>query len=124
MWPTQRLEYGHPNHPSKVSQYAREILQLGREIIDNGHLERKFIVFPLFMAGLVSESTADREEALELLTALEQKTMGRVANASKVLLELVYERQEMSLQRGGNALDVDWVQIVVERGLQVVNCRL
>lgn len=123
MWPTQRLEYGHPNHPV-VSQYAREILQLGREVIDNGHLERKFIVFPLFMAGLVSESTADREEALELLTALEQKTMGRVANASKLLLELVYERQEISSQRGGNALDVDWVQIVVERGLQVVNCRL
>ena len=123
MWPTQRLESGSPNHP-KVSQYAREILQLGREIIDNGHLERKFIVFPLFMAGFVSESTADREEALELLTALEQKTMGRVANASKLLLELVYERQEMSLQSGGNVLDVDWVQIVVEKGLQVVNCRL
>lgn len=123
MWPTQRLESGSPIHP-RVSRYAREILQLGREIIDNGHLERKFIVFPLFMAGFVSESMADREEALELLTALEQKTMGRVANASKSLLELVYERQEMSLQRGGNALDVDWVQIVVEKGLQVVNCRL
>lgn len=123
MWPTQRLESGSPNHP-KVSQYAREILQLGREIIDHGHLERKFIVFPLFMAGFVAESTADRDEALELLTALEQKTMGRVANASKVLLELVYKRQKESLQRGENMLDVDWVQIVVEEGLQVVNCRL
>ncbi|MCJ1464059.1 hypothetical protein MMC07_002670 [Pseudocyphellaria aurata] len=123
MWPTQRLESGSPNHP-KVSQYAREILQLGREIVDNGHLERKFLVFPLFMAGFVSESMADREEALDLLTALEQKTMGRVANASKVLLELVYERQQMRVRQGGNPLDVDWIQIVVEKGMQVVNCRL
>ena len=76
------------------------------------------------MAGFVSNSVPDRDEAMELLTALEQQTMGRVANASRVLLRLVYERQELSRQNGGNALDVDWVQIVMESGLQVVNCRL
>ena len=123
MWQTQRLESGLPVHP-KVSQYAHEILQLGREIVDHGHLERKFIVFPLFMAGIVSETVGDRDQAVKLLTALEQQTMGKVANSSRLLLQVVYEKQEESLQRGKNALDVDWVQIVVERGLQVVNCRL
>lgn len=76
------------------------------------------------MAGFVSGTATDRDEAITLLTALEQQTMGKVANSSRLLLQVVYEKQETSMQRGGNALDVDWVQIVVERGLQVVNCRL
>lgn len=48
--------------------------------------------------------------------------MGKVANASRLLLELVYETAD----RGESARTglVDWVGLVKDKGLQVVNCRL
>lgn len=82
------------------------------------------MVFPLFMAGFASDHPSDKEEALNLLVALEKESMGKVARASRELLEIVYRRQDEELSRAGHALNVDWVQILIETGLQVVNCRL
>lgn len=123
MYPSQRRELASICL-SEVSNSIQEILTLGREIVDNGHLERKFMVFPLFMAGFASDDAKDKAEAMNLLLALERETMGKVARASRDLLEIVYEQQKEHLSRVGHALDVDWVQILIDKGLQIVNCRL
>lgn len=122
MYPSQRLD-SVPPHPD-VCSCSREIILLAREIVDNGHVERKFMVFPLFMAGFVANNATDRTEVLELLTVFEQKSMGRVASASRELLETVYRMQSESLQSIGHPLDVDWLNIIADQGLQIVNCRL
>lgn len=125
MWPTQTST--NPL-PPLVEAYAHSILSLGREIVIAGHLERKFVVFPLFMAGIFfsssfsSEFAANRAETVQLLRDLERKTMGKVANASRLLLELVYEKADRGKVTATGL--VDWVGLVKDKGLQVVNCRL
>ncbi len=93
-------------------------------------MERKFIVFPLFMAGFVSKSRDERIEIVDLVKKMEEDSVGRNVAAARELLEIVYERQERrreELKREGvdeGREDVDWVGVVGELGLQVVNCRL
>lgn len=125
MWPTQTSS--NPLPPF-VETHAHSILSLSREIVSAGHLERKFVVFPLFMAGILfsscfsSESAAHRAETVKLLKDLERKTMGKIANASRLLLELVYE--DVDRTNGTGTRLVDWVGLAKDKGLQVVNCRL
>lgn len=125
MWPTQT--YANPLPPF-VETHAHSILSLSREIVTAGYLERKFVVFPLFMAGILfsscfsSEFATHRAETVRLLKDLEMKTMGKVANASRLLLELVYENVDRG--KGSDKRLVDWVGLVKDKGLQVVNCRL
>lgn len=49
--------------------------------------------------------------------------MGKVANASRLLLELVYEKADRGKGTTATGL-VDWVGLAKDKGLQVVNCRL
>ena len=128
MYSTQR--FLSPLFIHEVSQCSGEILRLAREIVSHNHTERKFIVFPLFMAGFVSKCREDRTEILELVKTMEVDSVGRNLVAARQLLEVVYERQERrreELRREGlmeAKEDVDWVGLVEELGLQVVNCRL
>ncbi|KAG8525405.1 uncharacterized protein KY384_009049 [Bacidia gigantensis] len=129
MYPTQSL-YHHYQHIHEVAESAGLILKLGRDIVANGHMERKFIVFPLFMAGVVNQYPEEREELLGLLRKLEEDSIGRNMIATRQLLEIVYERREdkqkarLGLRGEVERCDVDWVGMIGELGLQVVNCRL
>lgn len=129
MYSTQRL-LTPSSLIHEVSQCAGEILRLAREIVSHNHMERKFIVFPLFMAGFVSKSAEERAEIVDLVKKMEEDSVGKNVAAARELLETVYERQEHrreELRRegvGDGREDVDWVGLVGELGLQVVNCRL
>ena len=70
------------------------------------------------MAGFVARREEDRSEILGLVKRMEEDSVGRNLAAVRQLLEIVYERQGET--RGG----VDWVGLIGELGLQVVNCRL
>ena len=157
MYPSQMRQHNsHVIH--EVMQSAAEILRLGREIVQHGHMERKFIVFPLFMAGFVEKRPAERTEIMNLLRKLEEDSIGRNFVATRQLLEIVYERQDQKargglgwnlgtrqpvgerrrstgqyslegthawLQWGAEPdVDVDWVGMISELGLQVMNCRM
>lgn len=76
----------------------------------------------LFSSRFPSEFVAQRAETIRLLKDLEMKTMGKIANASRLLLELVYENVKRG--KGTGTRLIDWVGLVKDRGLQVVNCRL
>lgn len=129
MYSTQRF-FSPSNRIHEVSQCAGEILCLAREIVSHNHMERKFIVFPLFMAGFVSKSQEEKEEIVQLVRKMEADSVGRNFTAARQLLETVYERQDCrraELRRqgiGDGREDVDWVSLIAELGLQVVNCRL
>lgn len=129
MYSTQRLLLPS-SHIPEVSQCGDEILRLARDIIAHNHLERKFIVFPLFMSGFVSETQDERMEILALMKKMEEDSVGRNGMAARQLLEIVHGRQDRrreELRREGVEEardDVDWVNIIAELGMQVVNCRL
>ena len=70
------------------------------------------------MAGFVARREEERNEILGLVSRMEEDSVGRNLKAVRQLLETVYERQ------GEGRGNVDWVGLIGELGLQVVNCRL
>lgn len=137
MYPTQRLSAspfldGDPlfDHPygtispfspneEEVGNFAREILSLTREMIRSGHHELRFAVFPLFMAGFVSQA-AERLQTLELMRNLESESIGKNTKATRELLEAVYRRQDETSEWRDLGLDVGWLDVLSERGLQLI----
>lgn len=123
MWPHQRLEMS-PESITEMSQSVGEILQLAREITANGCIERKFMVFPLFMAGVGSRSPSDQQLATELLRVFEQRSIGKAIAATRHVLEVIYQKQREAIIQGVHPMMVDWVNTVAERGLQMIDARL
>ncbi len=123
MWPHQRLEMSPESIP-EMSQSVGEILELAREISANGCIERKFMVFPLFMAGVGSQNPSDQQLAIELLRVFELRSIGRAMVATRHVLEVIYQKQREVIMQGGHPMMVDWVNTVAERGLQMIDARL
>ena len=123
MWPYQRLDNDAQTN-SELSQSVYEIIQLADEISSYGFIERKFMVFPLFMAGIASQNPSDQQRVIRLLVAFERQSIGKAMVATRQILEIVYEKQREIMRIGANPLMVDWVDAVAERGLQMVDARL
>lgn len=119
MFATQRIEIG-PGNELEISQSARKILRFAHEKITSGHLEQRSLVFPLFMAGFASTDAEDKTLAVDLIRQMEKDSISGNTRATRELLEVVYERQDASFSRLGHSLDVDWIQVMLERGLKVV----
>ena len=123
MWPYQRLDNDTQTTP-ELSQSVYKIIQLADEISSYGFIERKFMVFPLFMAGIASQNPSDQQRVIRLLVAFEKQSIGKAMVATRQILEIVYEKQREIMRIGANPLMVDWVDAVAERGLQMVDARL
>lgn len=123
MWPNQRLHNG-PQPVQETTHSVSRIIELGHEITSNGFIERKFMVFPLFMAGIASQNPSDHQEVIRLLIAFENQSIGRAMVATRQILETVYEKQREVIMLGADPLMVDWVDTVAERGLQMIDARL
>lgn len=123
MWPRQRLCMGDKPIP-ELSESICKILQLGREITANGFNQRKFMVFPIFMAGIATRNSPDQQLALQILKLLERNSIGKVMMATRQILEIVYEERREVAMQGGHPMMVDWVNTVAERGLQMIDARL
>ncbi|PGG99304.1 hypothetical protein AJ79_08571 [Helicocarpus griseus UAMH5409] len=121
MWPTQSIETG--GGPAlEISQRANAILHVAASVINAGRFDLRFTVFPLFMAGVASSSDSQKMLALDLLSSIEEnESVGRNVTTTRHVLQIVWERQNDGYMRKGHALDVDWVEIMVEQGLQMVN---
>ena len=122
MWPHQRLDMGAETIP-ELSQSVSEILQLGREITASGFNQRKFMVFPLFMAGVATLNPSDQQLAVKLLNVFEHNSIGKAMIATRQILEIVYQKQREAIMHGAHPLMVDWVNTVADRGLQMVDAR-
>ncbi|KAI9841461.1 MAG: hypothetical protein M1837_000679 [Sclerophora amabilis] len=120
MWPSQQDDLD-PSGEAEIARCCEDILQLTKLIMRNKRLELRFISFPLFMAGFATTASEDKRLALDLMTTLEQESIGGNTASIRRLLQFVYERQRESLARLGHARGVDWISIMAEQGLQVVS---
>ena len=119
MWPSQRLD---TERDVEISQCASEILHIATTIIKAGNYHLRSIVFPLFLAGVFSDDPIEKQLALDLITEMAAKGgIGRNADAARYLLGVLYERQNEHVLVQGHSLDVDWMGVMAELGLQVVN---
>ncbi|EEH19043.2 hypothetical protein PABG_01362 [Paracoccidioides brasiliensis Pb03] len=121
MWPNQCIENG--GEPAlEISQRTAAILHVATRIVQAGRFDLRFIVFPLFMVGVASSSPSQKMLVLDLLSSIEgNESVGRNVTTTRHVLQIVHQRQNDGYMQKGHALDVDWVEIMVEQGLQMVN---
>jgi hypothetical protein len=120
MWPSQRMDTG-PEFDAEIGQCVSDILHTAEGVVTSGRLELRFMIFPLFMAGFASTDGTQKRMALDMISTMEQKSIGSNTTATRHALQIVYERQTQRFMHTGHSLDVNWSDIMVEQGLQVVN---
>ena len=120
MWSTQRTDT-NSGYMEEVSQCASEIIDVVSDTVRRGHFEHGFVVFPLFLAGIATSSAADKMLAHELMRAMEHESVGNNKRATRKLLEAVFEAQNARQMVVGHSLDVDWIQVMTESKLHVIN---
>lgn len=129
-----------PQHSVELDHSCQEILKIAREIVLTGQLERKFIVFPLLMVGVVTHHPATQAEILGLVRALQGGSAGRNSADARKLLEKIFEQTKLphrdpsypsfvgdAMEGEGSAFGmpkVDWIHLVEEKGLHLVTCQL
>ncbi|XHG05253.1 hypothetical protein AWENTII_008493 [Aspergillus wentii] len=121
MWPGQHL--GPEAFPEdNIYPHVTAILQIAESAIaEAGGAGQRFVTFPLFLAGAVTTSHEQKMVAMELLSNMTREEMGYNAATTRYILQVVYEQQAQRLMSAGHALNVDWVDIMDQHDLQVVN---
>jgi Fungal specific transcription factor domain len=120
MWPSQRLDTG-PEYDTEIAQCVSDVLRIGDRIVSSEQLHLRFVIFPLFMAGVASTDGNEKMLALELISCMEKESIGSNTTATRHALQIVYEQQTQRFMHTGQSLDVNWNEIMLEQGLQVVN---
>ncbi|GKZ35312.1 hypothetical protein AbraIFM66950_005907 [Aspergillus brasiliensis] len=121
LWPGQRLESAGASD-DEIHHHALRILQIVSGIVEKGREgDRRFIAFPLFLAGAVAPTSGLKMMALELLSNLEDGEIGYNSAITCQMLQVFFERQIQHSQRGGHALEVEWVEVLAEHGRPLVN---
>ncbi|KAK5173413.1 uncharacterized protein LTR77_002094 [Saxophila tyrrhenica] len=87
-------------------------------------LERRDVIFPLFIAGYATTQPDLKIQALDLMKAFEGQGVGQNTFTTRRLLGAVYEEQRRRVEGGGRMEEVEWMRVARERGLGVVNCGL
>lgn len=121
MWRGQRLETS-PDYDTEIAVASSQILGTASRMLERaGGLDTRFLVFPIFIAGMASPEGAQKMLAADLLERMERKAIGRNTVATRKGLERVYEVQNERFMTTGQSLDVDWWDVVKGGGALIVN---
>lgn len=103
------------------------VLTLASRYVDEGLIERRYIVFPIFLAGVATGQSVAKDRAIEMLRSMQGPVTGGIGqNTSRTwqLLSAVRQKQRDVAQQGGRIEDVDWLDLARKSKLSVVNCGL
>lgn len=120
MWSTQRVETP-PEYDTEISVAANQILAATARLLDQGLGDARFLVFPTFIAGFACHDGAQKILALELIDRLDKASIGRNTAAARKALERIYQRQNDRFMTTGQSLDVDWVDVLQQEQITIVN---
>ncbi|EXJ96241.1 hypothetical protein A1O1_01367 [Capronia coronata CBS 617.96] len=120
MWPGQRLETS-PDYDTEIAVASTQILEMTRKALAEDRADCRYLVFPVFIAGFASLDGGQRMLALDLIRSMEKTSIGRNTATTRKALAAVYEKQNERFMNTGQSLDVDWMEVMVERDLRVVN---
>ena len=100
------------------------IIDIAASQLEDRYLNRRHIIFPLFMAGFATTHPDAKIQALDIIKAYESTGIGQNTYSTRRLLTAVYEEQRKMAEAGRRIEDVDWLAVAKERSLTVVNCGL
>lgn len=120
LWHAQRLG---PEGASEgiISHHTNKIFQIAETIVHSRQFDLRFIVFPLFIAGVCTPLAGQKMMAVDLVSSMERYGIGRNATTTRHLLQMVYQAQTEQLMAVGHSADVEWADVMVQRGMQIVN---
>lgn len=105
----------------EIHHHAIAILNLAESTMARGkEIGRRFVTFPLFLAGSTVSSSDVKSMVLEMLSGLEAEEFGRNAATTRYILQVVYERQMQQSQDGGPVWGIDWTDLLAAHGLPLV----
>ena len=120
MWPTQRLDTS-PDYDTEILVASNQILNMASHILADERLDCRFLIFPCFMAGYASQIGDPKLNALELIGRMNRVSIGGNTAATKTVLSKVYEKQNERFMTTGQSLDVDWMDVIGEQNMLIVN---
>lgn len=100
------------------------ILQIASSMLENQQFHQRWIIFPVFMAGIASKQSDAMVEALGIIRAYEQSGIGENTTMVRRLLTAVNEEQSHRISVGQPMEDIDWQSVAIEKGFRVGNCGL
>ena len=112
---------GIDEQPHRVTQAVEEILTITRDIVKTkSEKERRFMLFPLFCAGLECREIHEQEFILHVFEEMGCVAWGNNFPKARALLQEIFKRQG-SLRRiphgyEGSWRRVDWVGVMSEIG--------
>jgi hypothetical protein len=126
MFPTQALlpTANQAAYQADTATRVSHILTLGISIHAAGELDRREVVFPIFIAGVATTNPNAKAKAIELLKSYEGHGIGQNAAVVRKLLVAVCEEQRRRVANGRRMEEVEWLRVGKEKGLNVVNCGL
>ena len=104
-----------------TEQRVLSILSVATSQLEQGQLDRRHIVFPLFMAGFATSQPDVKVQALDILKTYEGSGIGQNTYRTRQLLTWIYEEQRRRADEGGRMEDVDWLAPARERSLTTLN---
>ena len=126
MFPTQSLlpTASQSFYQTDTATRVSHILTLALTIHAANELDRREVVFPVFIAGVATTNPAAKAKAIELLKSYEGHGIGQNTSVVRRLLVAVCEEQNRRVAAGRRMEEVEWLRVGRERGLGVVNCGL
>ncbi|ATZ46378.1 hypothetical protein BCIN_01g09850 [Botrytis cinerea B05.10] len=104
----------------ELSSCAREIVLITKMMMDLGCLRSRYVVFPIFMAGIVSQVKKEKQIALDALFRLEETSIGLNTRITREFLASIIEKQNIAIAETGNQLRVSWFEEMQASGKQLV----
>lgn len=120
MWPGQRIDTS-PEYEPEIASASQQIVQVAEQLVASDNGSTKILAFPLFMAGFASPDAGQRQLILDLLTSLEPNTVGQNVQVTKQALNAIFEQQDDRFMLTGQSLDIDWLRVMAEMQITVVN---
>ncbi|KAB8302001.1 hypothetical protein EYC80_005454 [Monilinia laxa] len=100
----------------QIASCAKEITMIAKKILDCKRFEFRFLVFPVFLAGMASKIKEEKQIALDLMKSLEETSFGSNTTTTRRLLVKIYEKQKAAVAQTGNALGISWIEELESSG--------
>lgn len=95
-------------------------MQAASLLLSQERFEVRFVVFPLFLAGVFATDEGDKEMALNLITAVEPHSFGGSIQSVRAVLQAIYNKQRTAILETGVATSVDWVEEMESSGQRLI----
>lgn len=104
-----------------IAHHTNNIFHIAETIVHSSQFDLRFIIFPLFIAGVSTSSAGQKMMAMDLICSMEKQGIGRNATTTRHLLQMVYQAQTEQLMTVGHSANVRWSDVMIQQWIQIVN---